>query len=393
MHVFCELEGQLCTGTVDDYILKPIGVNEWLRPTSKLSQLDCVHQSQKLEQDVNLGLWPKNLANLNALARTKQDDKRDADIKLEDILAHEPVDTINYDNLMILLETLEDEIAKIESTAADARPHSIISQSGVVQAVKLICALFGSIDTLNITASIDELNRIINANGHNVYSYNDASIGGGVFEINSEIGDYAEVKFRPKTLCEQIKYSCNRIREAVRLLIDTFSHAFRVDFCVNKTVYRTNPIPISNVSDAALVHIICLHRIPPHWKHDYYMLGAQIYHGTRYIGDAVVTQCSNEKSGLFARNLKFDTWLRFDSIPICTLPRESRLIFVLYGCITEPADNNTSTNPMTTNTDGHDNAQDRKVTKIELGWSSIQFFDFERRMIQGKVSLNVVKTL
>lgn len=376
MHVFCELEGQLCSGSVDDYILKPIGVNEWLRPTSKLSQLDCVHQSVKLEQDVQFGLWPKANADLTNLARTQQDDLRD--IRLEDILTHEPVDTIKFGDLKILLQTLEAEISKIELAASDTRSPTIISHSGVGQAVKMICALFGSMDTLNITAAIAELNRIA-INGQTMYGYT----RGGMLEVDSELGDYAEVKLRPKTFHEQIKYCCNRIREAVRLLIDTFSHAFRVDFCIETAIYRTNPIPITAVKEEVMVRVLCLHRVPPHWKHDYYVLVAQLNHGTRYISDPVVTQCSNEKSGLFGHNLKFDARLRFERIPIATLPRESRLIFVLYGCTTEPAEGSNPTNA----TDTGDNGPDRKVTKVELGWSSIQFFDFERQMIEGSYLL------
>lgn len=237
MHVFCELEG---AGSVDDYIMEPIGVNEWLLPTSKLSQLECVHNSLKLEQDVQLGLWPKAMANLNDIGRTQQDDIRDENIKLEHILAHEPVETIRYDNLMILLETLEGEIANLEASAADARPHTILSCSNVVQAVKMICALLGSVDSLDIDVAVDEL-KLVCANGQTIYSYRgEASLGGsggagggGMLDVMSEDGDYAKVKLRPKTTPEQLKYCCNRIREAVQTLIVTFSHAFRVDFCVN----------------------------------------------------------------------------------------------------------------------------------------------------------------
>lgn len=380
MHVFCELEGHSCFGTVDDYILKPIGINEWLQPTSKLSQLDCVHQSIKLEEDVQLGLWPRSSADLGALARTERDDKCVADIKMEHIVVNEAVEQINYNNLIILLETLEDEIAKLESNAVEPRPHAILSHSGVVQAVKMICALFGSIDTININAAIDDLNSTMHLSS--VYDSHDAPIKGGIFEVNSDIGDYTEVKLRPKTQSEQIRHSCDRVREAVESLIDTFSHAFRVNFSVNRPLFHTNPIPISNVHDPAVVHIQCLHRTPPHWKHDYYMLAAQIYHGTRYISDAVITQCANEKSGLFDGNLRFDAWLQFDNIPISTLPRESRLMIVLYGCTTEPADN-----VQASATDASDSMQNRMVTKVELGWSSIQFFDFERKMIEGESRL------
>lgn len=102
LQAFCRLEGSIA-GSANDYILKPIGMSEWLSPHSKLSQLECVHDSLKLEMDVQLGLCPVTQTQINSIGRTAQDDARDAGLKIEDILAHEPVDTINYDNLMILL--------------------------------------------------------------------------------------------------------------------------------------------------------------------------------------------------------------------------------------------------------------------------------------------------
>lgn len=298
---------------------------------------------------------------------------------------------------VLKLETLEDEIAKLESTTTHPGIHTVFTCSGVIQAVKMICALLGSIDTLEITEYIDDLKNIC-VNGQTIY-YSGATTNGNNnvpgnaisnsnnqmdgcnnLDIVSEKGDYAEIALRPKTVGDQIKYRCNQIRGSVQILIETYSHAFRVDFCVNTTEYFTNPIFISNVPEPVMIHILCLHRIPPNWRHDDYMLGAQIYHGTKYISDAIVTQCSNERSGIFPR-LKFDTWLNFEAIPICTLPRESRLVLVLYGCIAEPADGSGS-NAANTSTDNVNNSnesgQARKITKIELGWCSVQFFDFER---------------
>lgn len=349
-----------------------------------------MHNSLKLERDVQLGLCPKTATNVSAISRSLQDDLRDAELKVEDIIAHEPVcDTINYESLMILLETLEDEIAKLELSVGDA----VFSCSGVVQAVKMICALLGSLDTLEITDAITELKHLCAA-GQTVYSYRDSTgAGGSRLDIMSETGDYAEVKLRPKTTAEQIAYRCNRLRDSVQTLLETYSHAFRVDFYVLETPeYRMQPVSISNVTEPVMVHLMCLHRPPLQWRHDDYMLGAQIYHGTRYIGDAVVTQCSNETSGGYFPRLKFDSWLNFENIPICTLPREARLIFVLYGCTSEPAEGGDlaagsaggvagsggggagASSTTTTNEAG----QVRKVTKVELGWSAVQFFDFDR---------------
>lgn len=414
MHVFCELEGQI-EGTVNDYSLKvcnipqktyrtfltktstsppqPIGVCEWLSSTSQLSQLECVHQSLKLEQDVHLGLCFKSPATHNAIGRTHQDDIRDSNLKPEDIFAHEPVvETINYDNLMILLETLEDEIAKLESTVADAGRHTVISCSGVVQAVKMVCALLGSIDTMDITQAILKLKSIC-ASSTSHYTYRDS---GSKLDIVSESGDYAQVSLRPKTYSEQVSHSCDGIRDSVQELLETYTHAFRVDFFVNSQNGLKETIAISHMVKPVMVHLMCLHRPPPNWSHEDYMLGAQIYHGTKYVSDTVLTQCSNEITGLFPR-LTFDSWLSYEQISISMLPREARLIFVLYGRQTETADadqhnsgaatGSNSSTKMTSN--AGESGENRAPNWVELGWSSLQFFDYDRKMIKGSYLLSL----
>lgn len=52
----------------------------------------------------------------------------------------------------------------------------------------------------------------------------------GRSEIVEEVGDYSVVTFRDDTLAETISNHCERIRDAVQGLIETYSHAFRVDF-------------------------------------------------------------------------------------------------------------------------------------------------------------------
>uniref|UniRef100_A0A6B2ECM5 Putative phosphatidylinositol 3-kinase vps34 involved in signal transduction n=1 Tax=Phlebotomus kandelakii TaxID=1109342 RepID=A0A6B2ECM5_9DIPT len=387
MHAFCELEGQI-RGEVSDFALKPIGVVEWLSPKSKLSQLQCIHNSIKLEKDVQLGLCPRTSANIKTVARTLQDDLRDAELKPEDILAHEPVSSISYNDLMILLETLESEIDQLEQSATNPNRHTILSCSGVVQSVKAICAFLGNIDTLDISDAIAELTAVCE-NGQSVLG----GYTGGKMDIVSESGDYAQVNVRPRTVLEQIKYRCHHVRDSIQHLLEVYSNAFRVDFCVNMPDYISSSVPISNVSESVMVHVMCLHRPPVTWKHDEYLLGAQIYHGTRYIGDAVVTQCPNEITGIYPR-FTFNTWLNFEGIPVCTLPRESRLIFVLYGCSVETSDDtgnagNTSNTNMEGPTSTVNGTNGEKVMKTELGWTSIQFFDYERNMIQGTFLLSL----
>ncbi|XP_055528495.1 phosphatidylinositol 4-phosphate 3-kinase C2 domain-containing subunit beta [Wyeomyia smithii] len=382
--VYCALEGQVMN-SVGDYILKAIGIQEILSTRSRLNQLQCVHDSIKLEHDVQLGFIPKTPRIMQTIARTAQDDARDSELKLEHILPKEPTTAISYDDLMILLETLEAEIEKLQATVDDHSPHTILSCSGVIQAVKAICNMLGTIDTLEISKAIDDLKACCD-NGQTVYSYNDASdYSNGSLSIVSESGDYAEVKLRPRTITQQIRYRCNEVRNAIQTLLEIYSHAFRVNFCVNVPEWNTSPVSICNISQSVMVNVMCLHRLPLHWRHDEYNLGVQIYHGARYISEPVVTQCSNEITGIYPR-LKFNSWIMFRN-PVCTLPRESRLIFVLYGVTREPVEGNDKQEG-STNTDSQ-NTQEGRVTKVELGWSSIQFFDFERKMIQGSYLLSL----
>lgn len=99
---FYSLEGQI-RGRVNDYAVRPIGVAEWLSNSSKLSQLECVHNSLKLEKDVQLGLCLKTEDNMKVIARTERDDKHECEMRPEDVLPNEVATTITYENMMILL--------------------------------------------------------------------------------------------------------------------------------------------------------------------------------------------------------------------------------------------------------------------------------------------------
>jgi phosphatidylinositol-4-phosphate 3-kinase len=231
MQAFCKLEDQIAGHNPSDYLLKTIGVQEFLSPKTRLSHLEFIHNSIKLEKDVQLGLCPRSDKYMKVIARTARDDYRDSELKLENILPKEPTSTIGYDNLMILLETLEQEIDRLESSADTVSPHVVLSCSGVVQGVKAICALLGSIDTLEVAHAVEKL-RGVCANGE----YRSWETP----DIVSEEGDYAEVKLRPKTVNEHVRLHCNLVRNAVRNLLEIYAQAFRVNFCVDRPAWTTS---------------------------------------------------------------------------------------------------------------------------------------------------------
>ncbi|KNC29902.1 hypothetical protein FF38_01684 [Lucilia cuprina] len=367
---FYSLEGQI-RGHVNDYAVRPIGVAEWLSNSSKLSQLECVHNSLKLEKDVQLGLCLKTEENMKVIARTQRDDKNVCEMRPEEVLPNETANTITYDSMMILLETLETEIDKLESAANDNNSRTVISCSGVVQGVKAICALLGSIDTLELADCVAKLKQVCEDNQP---KYSSSSTNP---EIITDCGDYAEVCLRPRSIVEQIKIKCNNLRDAVQELIELYSNVFKVGFSVKTLDYSITPIHVSFVSKPIVVSVNCLHRPPPLWRYDNYSLGVQINYGSRFISDPVVTKCSNDTTGGLFPRLKFSSWITFEKNPICTLPREARLIFVLYGTQTAENDQNNV-----------DNGEKKQIT-TELGWCAIQLFDYKREMICGSYLLSM----
>lgn len=158
-HVMVVLEGEV-EGSSENYALKTIGSQEWLASDSILSHLEFVHSNIKLEKDVKLGLFPKKDKYMKVFARSAVDDTRDSQIKIENILPKEPFSSISYDSLMILLETLETEIDKLESSTSDSQIYCSLHCSGVVQGVKAICALLGSVDTIELFDAVTNLKEI-----------------------------------------------------------------------------------------------------------------------------------------------------------------------------------------------------------------------------------------
>lgn len=59
-------------------------------------------------------------------------------------------------------------------------------------------------------------------------------------EIVDEDGDYSVVLFRGEVASETIASHCERIRDAVQGLIQTYASAFRVDFQVKDLSLPTN---------------------------------------------------------------------------------------------------------------------------------------------------------
>lgn len=115
-----------------------------------------------------------------------QDDHRDEEIKFEDLAPNEPNSHISYDNIKILLgkklftfcfckfygydfsvlETLENEIAKLVSAAkqidgsVSCNIMPALQPMAVIQSVKLIAKIMGTVVTSEVTEAIDSFEQV-----------------------------------------------------------------------------------------------------------------------------------------------------------------------------------------------------------------------------------------
>lgn len=69
------------------------------------------------------------------------------------------------------------------------------------------------------------------------------------------------------------------------------------------------------VLDQVLVYIDGLHRLGNGWNYDEYLVAAQVYHGTRPVGQPVLSK-SMQPSDSFYKRLIFDCWSVVDKIRV-----------------------------------------------------------------------------
>jgi len=118
---------------------------------------------------------------------------------------------------------------------------------------------------------------------------------------------------------------------------------------------------MSDMLEPFVVRVSALHRMKPQWLAQYkdYFVNVEVFHGTRWMGTQLTSQHSPSKTddGCFFSTVIIDSWLTFDHLPMCILPRECRLVFSIVG---RAFDEN-----------------GELTDKQELGWASIQCFDFQ----------------
>ncbi|XP_026313861.1 phosphatidylinositol 4-phosphate 3-kinase C2 domain-containing subunit alpha isoform X2 [Hyposmocoma kahamanoa] len=387
LQIVCSLEED-AREDISVYSLRVWGAKEYLTPGSTLSEYDYIRECVRLEKDVRLCLHDgKDVS----LARTERDDARDGHLTLDDLMPTQGASPqLSFDNLSILLETLEGELSRAVGVT---RGEGSCSPKAVFQAVKAICALAGGVETLHVTHTLNAFAQACTAqvapprNSQNEFVGNSNAV---TPVIHADDGQYSSVSIRPATAREALAQQCSRVRDAVRSLVALYSRTRLLDFQLAEAPYVTpaNPdkaVPAHSISETTLFCIEAVHCLPHSWNHDEYLFQAQVYYGTRPLKTKHVTLSSKIESGGFYPRIIFDTWLNLEDLPINALPRESRLIIILYGRTLRAVDNKAAENNEN-NQQNSENGEDNghlQYEQVELGWSAIQLFDYNGMLASG----------
>lgn len=214
--------------------------------------------------------------------------------------------------------------------------------------------MLGCIETTELSVAVENL---MSACGDNANSRVTSSRS----EIVGEDGPYSWVVLpnSRSSSPSRLQTACADIIIALRKLILAYTNAYRVNFSLipvisDKAYYS------SDLLDCVVVRVCALHRLDPAWNFDQFEIRAELYHGVTSMARSLLIRgpSSGRPSFLCSSRFTFDELVTFQSVAICTLPRESRLVLTVYGRRRVPE------------------GESGIFELTELGWTAQNFFHF-----------------
>ena len=188
-------------------------------------------------------------------------------------------------------------------------------------------------------------------------------------EFIAEDGPYSMVVLPGQN---KLKAKCVELVAAIKKLINAYTRAFRVDFAL-PTVDPPQTRHSSGMLECVGFRVCALHRLDSSWNFDSYEVKIELLHGVSSVAcsQTVFGTPNILRPGFFTNRIVFDETVTFDSVAICTLPRESRLVLTVYG-VKKVTDSEVSSGA--------------QPERCELGWTAQSFFRYgepEWTLVQG----------
>ncbi|XP_070562260.1 phosphatidylinositol 4-phosphate 3-kinase C2 domain-containing subunit beta-like isoform X3 [Ptychodera flava] len=322
----------MLTNEVDDlagdaYMLKVLGLAEYLSNDTLLGDYEYVQDCIKFEKDVKFVLQHKEEIN-RELRRTVEDDTNDIMVTNFSHLFDRPITTaVSTHGMTVLLDAFYSECKKLSDSLSDTsvRAHP----NKVIQTVKAICATLATVETNDITRITEELKSATS------------------LKLNDAV---------------------KNLTRAVQQLTEMYCKAFDTGH-VHLSKAASSPKPITSMTENLDIRIASVHRLPLQWKSkfDHFTLSCGIFYGGKSLYRTLTTKTARVTTSFFDK-ISFDQVFTF-GVPVSKLPRETRLCFTLYG---------TSVN-----------SDNKQPARKALGWVAVALFNFKSVMLSGSQLLGL----
>ncbi|KRX14069.1 Histone deacetylase 8 [Trichinella nelsoni] len=307
---------------IEQYAIKRFGVDEYLLPDSALADYVFVHDCLKLGHDPEL-----ELVDLPKIIQTAKIDESSLLPTLinnnnnNNINSTTGIGSLKRDDLQVVLNTIRQECEKLidESAAVDA-VHRKVNSKFVVQSVKALCSLFHRVENLSLIKAVKKFITACNME----------------IVVNGEMQSEMAIRKKYKNVKNAISY----LVDATEKFCINFCQSFEVNFSVELSAnFRTDPStscpfrPLDITDSEVNFHFMIetVHSLPQNWttKYSQFYLACHLIHGDRELCSAFKTNCGRSDRH-FYEYLLFDAWITLP-IPLCALPRETKLCLALYG--------------------------------------------------------------
>lgn len=317
-HAVCSMfENLKEDDSMDNYMLKVTGKDEYFNSKLSLADYALVTHCWKFDLDVMLTLIRVESVKRPFLRTSKDDFRCKSLLCPDDLLSRTALlkySDLNYEALSIIIDTFEREAQCLYFDVTN-RSRSLQTKK-LLQTTKAICSLMMNCETIELSEAKDNIAELCRS-------------------YKSE-GDLLADEDKYKMI-EVIQHAIKRLVENTRRLLKLTSSSLPVDYEVVDVAAASQQqlsfvdTPINLLKDQLSLRIHLVSQLKPDWliKYHEFHLTVRVKHGNNQICDDVSSSIVRADTSFFQR-LVFDEELTFP-IAYSSLPREARLIFILYG--------------------------------------------------------------
>ncbi|XP_041091942.1 phosphatidylinositol 4-phosphate 3-kinase C2 domain-containing subunit beta-like isoform X2 [Polyodon spathula] len=347
----CYAHDNLACFDVDDFILKPCGLEEFLQNNQTLGSHEYIQQCRKFDWEIRLSLTERT-AVCRELARREEDDKTLSTMNHSILLQERPIkQTVTREALTLLLDTFHTEGECFLLAEADFPPRV----ERLVQSVKALCNSLAAVETPDIT---------------NALSLLPACPCRLQPRVLKNVAVLAQRANRERVV-ESLTAS---ILDLVQLYCATFNANFYTAVQSSRLTAPTQEAGL--ISSPLSFNIYAAHRIPITWAASYegFHLSCSLSHGGVELCSPQYTSKQVVSKYLF-HLVVWDQRICFP-VQINRLPRETQLTVTLYAMPLPPPG-------------GAEEKNKQRRSAEALGWVTMPLFNFRHVLACGRKLLGL----